>query len=510
MTNAEKVIKFIETYCRVPEGDLVGRPLELADFQKQFLTDLYDNPARTRRAILSMGRKNGKTALVSCILLAHIVGPMARQNSQVVSAALSREQAAIVFRHAVNMINMNEELAKGCKVTQSGKTIIGLYRNVEYRALAADGSTAMGLSPVLALFDETGQVKGTEGRGADFLAALISSQGAHSDAQQIFISTQAPTDADYLSQLIDDAMVSKDPKTVCHLYAADKGCDLLDEEQWKKANPALGTFRNLEDLKEQMMQASRLPSFESEARNLLLNQRVSLEGLAFAPQIVGENNGKSDWDAFRCGAPVHLGLDLGKVNDLTAAVICVDDGDHIHVKTFAFCPLEGIEERSAQNKIPLTDWVRDGVIHAPAGRTVDYGQVCQYLNMVFADKGIDIATVQFDDWNMREFRLAAERERFCDSASWVEVRQGYKSMSPRVSALETALLQKRLLLDNNPVMNMGLAAAIVRPDPAGNRKLVKPNQKGPKVDAVIALLQAVYPCLYQEESLGADLSYWIG
>ena len=75
MTRAEKIIAFVERYCRVPEGKLVGQPIVLEDFQKKFIFDVYDNPHGTHMAILSLARKNGKTALIACLLLAHIIGP---------------------------------------------------------------------------------------------------------------------------------------------------------------------------------------------------------------------------------------------------------------------------------------------------------------------------------------------------------------------------------------------------------------------------------------------------
>lgn len=507
MTDGESVIQFIETFCITPEGKGVGEPIKLAEFQKRFIIDLYDNPHITRRAIMSIARKNGKSAMVSCLLLAHIVGPMAVRNAQIASCALSRDQAAIVFRHASNMIQMNPTLQQICRVVPSNKKIIGLPMNTEYRALAADSSTAMGASPSLIVFDETGQVK-SSGRGADFLSAMMTSQGAYENPLQIFISTQAPSDADPFSQLIDDAVLSRDPKTIVHLYNADKDADLLDEDQWRKANPALGLFRSETDLREQMEQAARLPSFEHEARNLLLNQRVALEGLAFAPQIVSENNGASDWQAFREN-PVHLALDLSRINDLTAAVFCCSDGDKVHVKTFAFTPLGGIEERATRNKIPLVEWAEREVIYAVAGDTLDYQTICKYLMMVMEEQGIVLESIQFDDWNIQNFRYAAEQVGFAPYVKWVEVRQGFKSISPRIQELETALLQRKLLLDNHPVMNMGMAAAVVMSDPASNRKIKKPREFGPKVDAVIALIMGVYPCVYQEESLGDDLSFWV-
>lgn len=159
MTTAEKVIAFIERYCFVPEGALVGQPIKLEDFQKDYIFDVYDNPHGTSHGILSIGRKNGKTALIACLLLAHLVGPVAILNSQIVSGALSREQAALVFNLAVKMIQLNPKLSNIVSIKPSGKRLIGLPMNVEYKALAADGKTAQGLSPVLAILDEVGQVQ---------------------------------------------------------------------------------------------------------------------------------------------------------------------------------------------------------------------------------------------------------------------------------------------------------------------------------------------------------------
>src|SRR3546814_7576467 len=87
-----KVIAFIEKYCVVPEGKLVGKPLKLEDFQKRFIREVYDNPKGTRRGFLSIARKNGKSGLIAAMVLAHIVGPEARLNAQIVSGARRSEE----------------------------------------------------------------------------------------------------------------------------------------------------------------------------------------------------------------------------------------------------------------------------------------------------------------------------------------------------------------------------------------------------------------------------------
>src|SRR5699024_10265522 len=154
------IIRFIEAYCKTPEGEHVGKPLHLAEFQKAFIRDIYDNPEGTRRAYLSIARKNGKSGLIACLLLAHLVGPEAVPNSQIVSGAQSRDQAALIFNLAVKIINMSTRLQELIHITPSSKRLVGLPRNVEYKALSAEGKTAHGLSPVLAILDEVGQVRG--------------------------------------------------------------------------------------------------------------------------------------------------------------------------------------------------------------------------------------------------------------------------------------------------------------------------------------------------------------
>src|SRR3546814_2383017 len=130
------------------------------------------------------------------MVLAHIVGPEARLNAQIVSGARSRDQAALVFNLAWKMSQLSPELTKLIRVIPSGKRLIGLPMNVEYKALAAEGKTAHGLSPVVVILDELGQVRGSQD---PFVEALETAQGAYDDGLQLVISTQAPTDADMLS-----------------------------------------------------------------------------------------------------------------------------------------------------------------------------------------------------------------------------------------------------------------------------------------------------------------------
>src|SRR5215472_16411141 len=153
---AADIIAFIEEVCFVPEGRLVGKKLQLFDWQKDLLRLIYDNECGTRRAIISVGRKNAKTCLAACLLLNHLCGPSAksRPNSQLYSAAQSRDQAAIIFSLAAKMVRMNPALARIVTIQETAKSLVCTELGTRYRALSADATTAYGLSPSFIVFDE--------------------------------------------------------------------------------------------------------------------------------------------------------------------------------------------------------------------------------------------------------------------------------------------------------------------------------------------------------------------
>lgn len=478
MTRAEKIIAFIERYCVTPEGADVGKPLCLAEFQRQFIRDVYDNPIGTRRAILSVARKNGKSGLIAGLLLAHLVGPEAKQNSQLVSGAMSRDQASLVFNLAAKMVQLSPALSKIVRIVPSGKRLLGLNLNTEFRALAADGKTAHGLSPVLAILDEIGQIRGPQ---SDFVDAITTSQGAHSAPLLIAISTQAANDADLLSQWIDDALRSNDPKIVCRLYAAPAGCDLMGEDGWRAANPALGIFRSETDLREQMQQAERMPSMSNTARNLLLNQRVSLDSPFISPDV---------WmacdtvpDPFE--GLVYAGLDLSARTDLTALVLIGKVDGVWQVRPYFWTPEQGVLDRAQKDRAPYDMWVRQGYIRTTPGATVDLEAVALDMAEILSD--CEVAAIAYDRWRIDV--LKKELERLGLELPLVPHGQGFRDMAPALDALEAELLNGRIAHGGHPVLTLCAANAVAVKDPSGNRKLDKSRRTG-RIDGLQALAMA--------------------
>lgn len=478
MTRGEKVIAFLERFCLIPEGAQVGKPIKLAEFQKRFILEVYDNPHGTRRAYLSVGRKNGKTALIACLLLAHLVGPEAKLNAQIVSGALSREQAALVFNLASKMIQLSPELSKIVRIVPSGKRLIGLPMNTEYKALAAEGRTAHGLSPVLAILDEMGQVRGPQN---DFVDAITTSQGAHEAPLLIVISTQAPTDADLMSIWLDDAIRSQDPAMVCHLYAAPDDCELSDREAWEAANPALGLFRSLADVEEQAVQAERMPATENTFRVLTLNQRRNMVSAFVSPGVWKAGNGEPG----ALDGLVYGGLDLSATTDLTALVLTSRRDGILHVHPFFWMPQDSVADAARRDRAPYDVWVRQGYLRTTPGKVIDYDFVARDIGEICS--GLNVGKIAFDRWRMDRMKGALERQAV--DLPLEPFGQGYVSMSPALDALEADLLGENVRHGGHPVLAMCAANAVAVPDPAGNRKLDKSKATG-RIDGMVALAMA--------------------
>ena len=501
LTRGERVCKFVERYLRIPEGKHVGEPFRLMRFQEAFILATLDNSAGTSRAYCSIARKNGKSALIAAICLAFIVGPEARLNSQIISGARSRDQASLIFRLMQRMIGLSPELRSPSvtRITPSQKMITGVRMNVEYKAISAEAGTAHGLSPVLAILDEVGQIKGPTD---DFVEAITTSQGAHENPLLIAISTQAATDNDLFSRWIDDAETSEDPRIVCHVYRAPQDCDMMDRSAWRMANPAMGEFRSVSDLEDLAARADRLPAEANSFLWLYLNQRIEATA-PFISRAVWQACG-GDVQPLAEGAVVYGGLDLSQVADLTALVLVSpratgllageSAGTVWDVHPTFWLPGQGLREKAKADRVPYDVWEKAGHLMATAGPVVDYGFVAAHLRAVC--QRYDVRKIAFDRWNYAHLkpRLAdvgfTDDQLDGDNAIFVQFGQGFASMSPALAELEGAVLTERIAHGGHPVLAMCAANAVVQMDPAGNRKLAKSKSRG-RIDGLVALAMAM-------------------
>jgi phage terminase large subunit-like protein len=472
----------------------------LRDFQYRFVQDVYgptrhDGRRRTRRAILSIARKNGKTALIAALVLAHLVGPEAVVNGEIFSAANDREQAAQVFKVCRQIVEADPELGGLLTVVPSTKTIVCKHNGSFYRAISAEAGTKHGMNPTVVIYDELAQAK-----NRDLYDVLDTSMGARSEPLFLTISTQSNDPEHILSKLIDDGLSGEDPTTVCHLYAAPEDCDLMDEEAWGAANPALGDFRSLEDLAILAARAKRMPAEEPKFRNLYLNQRVAPVSTLIA---------KADW--MRCQAPpriagkpsaadlapgerIYLALDLSAKTDLTALVaVSKDDGSRVNA--WFWKPGDLLEEHERRDRVRYREWSGD-FIEAVPGRSIHPRAVA--LRIAELTGRFKVQGIAYDRWGidnlLREFDeigLQAHKDgEKGDGLRLVPWGQGFKDMSPAIDALETAVMHGELVHPGNPVLTWNVGNAVAVMDPAGGRKLDKSKARF-RIDGAVALAMAL-------------------
>lgn len=483
-TRGERNCAWIEAHCRIPEGKFVGRPVKLAPYMREDILAIYDNPAGTRRAIISRGRKNAKTTESAFILLLHLCGPEFRYNSQLYSAAQSREQAAILFNLAAKMVRMSPDLAAHVTIRDTAKQLFCPELGTLYRALSADASTAYGLSPVLTVHDELGQVRGPK---SDLYEAMETATAAQENPLSIIISTQAPTDNDLLSILIDDAAAGHDPRTVLRINSAPDDLDTFSEDAIRAANPAFDVFMNKAEVLDMAKQAERMRSRQPEYENLVLNRRVE----AFSP-FVSRDLWKSCGSPAQKldGLPVYGGLDLSSVSDLTALELIGQIDGVWHVESTFWLPADGLAEKARADRYPWDLRAKDGHLVACPGKSVDYGYVARHLRSVF-DR-CDVRKIGFDRYNMRHLRPWLLQSGFSEDeieAHFVDFGQGYVSMSPALRSLEGELLNGRVAHGMHPILTTCAANAVVEMDAAGNRKLAKNKSTG-RIDGMVALAMA--------------------
>jgi phage terminase large subunit-like protein len=484
-SRGERNVRWIEKYCRIPEGPSIGAPVKLRAWQKREIKKIYDNPAGTRRAIISFGRKNAKSTLAAFLLLLHLCGREHRHNSNLFSSAQSREQAALIFALAAKIVRLSSDLRQIVVIKETAKELTCPELGTRYRALSAEVKTALGLNPIFMVHDELGQVRGPS---SQLYENLETATGSQDEPLSVIISTQAPTDGDLLSILIDDALAKNDPRVTLSLYTAPTEDDPFTVATIKKANPALGDFLNKKEVRAMAEDARRMPSRESEYRNLVLNQRVEIKR-AFISHATWQSCDGAVSDNWG-NAEVYAGLDLSSVNDLTALVLIAKINERWQVKPTFWLPADGIKERSQSDHTQYDVWAKQKFLELTPGKSVAYEFVAHKMQKIFA--GLNIKKVGFDRWNFRNLRpwlvQAGFADKFIDE-TFVEFGQGYQSMSPALRALEQRILDKKLAHGGHPVLSMCAGHAVVVSDPAGNRKLNKAKSNG-RIDGMVALAMA--------------------
>jgi phage terminase large subunit-like protein len=411
------------------KGPFAGQPFKLRPWQeKRIIRPLFKLDRRTgkrqyRMCLLMMPRKNGKTELLAALAIDGLLFD-GEIGAEVYSAAADKDQAALAFNVAAQMIRNDPELTARCDILDSQKRIVDHKTGSFYRAISAEAYSKHGFNASRVLYDELHAAPSRE-----LWDVLTSSTGARAQPLTIAISTAGYDRHSILYELYAhakkvDATPALDPAFLPILFEAPDGADWTDERVWRKANPALGDFRSLDEMRAACARAKEIPAQEQAFRRLYLNQWTEQASRWLAMDA---------WDACQVpvnraalrGRPCYVGLDLSSTTDLTAAVAVFPDGDHFDVLPQFFVPAERIQQRTTRDRVPYTEWQRANLLTATPGSVVDYDYVRNVIREW--DEEFKVKVVAYDPWNATDLisrTRVCPRRRNCSRRRFSGTRSG--------------------------------------------------------------------------------------
>lgn len=560
---AARALRFFETKIKLSEGQFENKPFVADPAQAFIIGSIFgwkrpDGTRRYRRAYIEQGKGNGKSPLAGGIGLYGLMAD-GEAGAEIYSAGATKEQAGILFRDAVKMVDKSPDLDKRLK--RSGGP--GREFNIAYLAKASffrpvsreTKKTGSGPRPHFALVDElhehadAGIIEILE-RGFKFrrqpLLLMITNSGSdrnsvcwveHEHAVRVAAGNvdAKDDDAHYLGEIIDDT-------TFSYVCALDPGDDPLEDPGcWVKANPLLNVTITEEYLAGVVAQAKAMPSKLNGILRLHFCQWTDAETAwmtraALEPCL-------ADFDpAEHKGKKVWLTLDLSQNRDITALGACVKTGEveveavrdgqvqKVMKPTFdlwveAWTPGDTVKERALRDKQPYQVWVDNKFLHAPKGQSIRFDHVAQAVAEY--DHDFDVQCVAYDRYAFRR-GFEPECEKLGLAIEFVEHPQGgtkkgkpneamvaaAKSANREPEGLwmpgslrefEDAILEKRVRIRRNPVMISAMMSAVTDEDRWGNRWLAKERAVN-KIDcAVVGAMGIGTACAYEGGAPGLDI-----
>lgn len=523
--HVERILKFCRNVLKLNGGDFEGKPFDPLPWQCFVLGSLFgwqrieapllpctvpsrDTLAtlmaaglyrRFRVAYQETGKGSGKSPLAAAVGLYGMIADN-EPRAEVYAAATKKDQAMILFRDAVAMVDQSPALK--ARIKQSGRqpnvwNLGHLTSGSFFRPISADDGQS-GPRPHIALLDEVHEHK------TPTVVEMLRAGFKFRKQPMMFMITNSGADKtsvcwDYheYGDKVSSQML-EDDTFFAYITAHDEGEDPFDpaqEHTWIKSNPSLGKTFGYQYLRDQVTQARGMPSKESTVRRLNFCQWTQAHSPWLSSDTWLKNRAKPiPLDQLR-GARCVAGLDLSKKNDLSALVLLFphDDGT-VSVHPFFWAPEEGIAEKESTDRVPYSTWARQGAITLVPGPVIDYAFIAYRVAEIFRD--YDLALLDFDRWRIDEFKkelVAADEElqwEDDDPENPLQPHgQGYKDMNPAIEAAEDLLAEGKLRHGDHPVLTWCVSNAVVVKDPAECRKFDKARATG-RIDGAVALAMA--------------------
>jgi phage terminase large subunit-like protein len=487
---ADRVARFIETLCVMSKGEWAGRPMELLPWQKRDILDplfgwLDDQGRRRfRTAAIYTPKKQGKSTLLSALALYFLVGD-AEPGAEVISAASDRQQAGIIAREAASMVRASPSLSRVLEVIDSRNTILHRASNSRYTVISADSFRAEGLNASAVLLDETHSQRDTK-----LYDALRYAGAARRSPMVISISTagydRRPTALwwqlwQYAEKVA--ANPAHDPTFFGKIYrASEDPAKWFDEAEWFKANPSLGVTVSLESFRADAVQARKNPAALNQWARYRINVPTETDRRWFTPEVWAGNGGELQELG---GRACFAGLDLASNRDITAAVFVYRGPEGTYdVDPIFWVPEDTVAERENKDRIPYSQWIREGYVRTTPGARLDHDTVA--AEIVSYAQAHNVQKIGADPWNLGNIATKLQSE----GLEVVGIQQNTGSLSAPSKLLESLLYDKRLRHGNNPVLSWMAGNVALYTDSNGN---IKPDKarSTEKIDGIVALIMGL-------------------
>ena len=493
---ADRVVNFISN-LKHSTGEWAGKPFTLLPWQEKIIRKLYGtlNPDGTRQYRnfwLEVGRKNGKTELGAGGIALPLLYLDDELGAQIYSAANDKDQGALMFNAATPMVEQAPSLLKRSRIYEPQKRIVYPAQRSFYKVISAEAYTKDGLNPHGVAYDELHAAPNRE-----LFDVLTSTFGAR--RQPIMaVFTTAGYDRnsicweqhDYTCKVRDG--IIDDPTTLPVIYSTPEDADWTDEDNWKLANPSLGYFRSLEEMRSLCKKAQETPAREMTFRRLYLNQWVNSAARWLPMDAWDECSAEVDTEHLK-GRECFAGLDLASTTDMAALNLLFPMGDgRYQTLPFGWIPEATARERERKERVPYSEWARQGLVKLTPGNVIDYDfirQDCKNLAQLY-----NVKEWAYDRWNAD--MLVQEMQK--DGAVMVPVGMGYVSMNAPTKELMTLVLSKKIDHGGHPVLRTHADNLVVETDPAGNLKPTKAKATQ-KIDMMVAFILALSRAMLQKE-----------
>lgn len=487
-TAAQHVLDFFG-FLRHSKGRWAGQIITLEPWQQACLWVLFgwqraDGTRRFRTSYWEVARKNGKSTIAAGLGLYLMIGD-GEPGAEVYSAATKRDQARITHAEATRMVKKSPVLRKRVLCSRDHLSIADTA--TKFEPLGRDADSMDGLNVHGAIVDELHAHKSDEVWGV-----LETATGSREQAVIFGITTAGSDQSLFCYQLRDYAIKvlegdnQQDDAFFAVIFTLDKDDDWADERNWVKANPNLDVSVRLDDLRDKAVKAKRMGSALTHFLTKHLNIWTKAAQLWLSPEKWKACGGHIDVGGL-AGRMCYGGLDLSSALDITAWVLVfppVDDDDRYIVLCRFWVPEERIQERVMGGWSGYQEWERAGLIEATPGEVIDYEFV--YAQIDRDARTYDIQEIGFDSWGAPQVYLRMAKE----GMTMVEIRQGFRSMSPPMKKLEELIVGGKLAHGSNPVLTWMAYNLVAVRDPAGN---IKPDKRDPekKIDGMVALIMGL-------------------